>query len=476
MVRTRSNFDGMELSDPVLRGIYAYGLQAPAELQQRALVPLLRGHNCLVHGGAGTGKTTTYVISALQCIDTAVRDCQVIVITPTEELACGIASVFAALGEFLDVTSCALGASFYNPALGVREVTTRRHARGPRGRIWAEGGAVGAPSQVIVGTPSHVVQLLEEEGLREGGATPPCLDALRFFVVDEAEEMLTRDRQWSIRQLVARVGASVQTAVMFTGSGGADGGLGAAAAAQDDPVWAFVRDPVQLRFRACETLTPLVLGGVKQFYVATEREEWKLDTLLDLLRLSNAESYNDGEQKSCTGERMRTTAGSTSTPVQKGPAMAVVVYCNTLDKVDWLEEKMRQRRGDLDVGVSTMHGDMDMQERETVISDFLSGGCARVLIMTEEYGRLYRNVAPVVIQYDLPTNRENYIHRIGGITGNPGVAISFLNQDDVHILRDIEQLYNTQIDELPANVAELIGFLPGTTPTVEEPCGGGGGS
>lgn len=202
MARTRSDFDAMELSDPVLRGIYAYGMEAPAELQQRALVPLLRGHNCLVHGSAGTGKTMTYVISALQCIDTAVRDCQVIVLTPTENLAYGVANVFAALGEFLDLTACALSLA---PGR-LQEITTRRYGQGPLGKIWVEGGAVGAPSQVIVGTPSHVTQLLEAGGLREGGGPPPCLDALRFFVVDEAEEILLRGREPAIGPLAARAG------------------------------------------------------------------------------------------------------------------------------------------------------------------------------------------------------------------------------------------------------------------------------
>ena len=60
--------------------------------------------------------------------------------------------------------------------------------------------------------------------------------------------------------------------------------------------------------------------------------------------------------------------------------------------------------------------------------------------------------------YDLPTNRENYIHRIGrsGRFGRKGVAINFLTQADIRYLRDIEQFYNTQIEEMPMDVADLI--------------------
>lgn len=64
----------------------------------------------------------------------------------------------------------------------------------------------------------------------------------------------------------------------------------------------------------------------------------------------------------------------------------------------------------------------------------------------------------LVINYDLPNNRELYIHRIGrsGRFGRKGVAINFVKADDIKILRDIEQFYSTQIDEMPMNVAELI--------------------
>ena len=64
----------------------------------------------------------------------------------------------------------------------------------------------------------------------------------------------------------------------------------------------------------------------------------------------------------------------------------------------------------------------------------------------------------LVICYDLPLNRELYIHRIGrsGRFGRKGVAINFVTNEDVRILRDIEQYYSTQIDEMPMNVAEFV--------------------
>ncbi|KAJ8775986.1 hypothetical protein J1605_015920 [Eschrichtius robustus] len=64
----------------------------------------------------------------------------------------------------------------------------------------------------------------------------------------------------------------------------------------------------------------------------------------------------------------------------------------------------------------------------------------------------------LVINYDLPTNRENYIHRIGrgGRFGRKGVAINLVTEEDKRTLRDIETFYNTSIEEMPLSVADLI--------------------
>jgi len=63
-----------------------------------------------------------------------------------------------------------------------------------------------------------------------------------------------------------------------------------------------------------------------------------------------------------------------------------------------------------------------------------------------------------VINYDLPNNRELYIHRIGrsGRFGRKGVAINFVRNDDISILRDIEQFFGTIIDEMPLQIGDLV--------------------
>jgi translation initiation factor 4A len=180
----------------------------------------------------------------------------------------------------------------------------------------------------------------------------------------------------------------------------------------------FMRDPVRILVKKEE----LTLEGIKQFYVQVEKEEWKLDTLCDLYE--------------------------TLTITQ------AVIFVNTRRKVDWLREKMHAR----DFTVSSMHGDMEQKDRGIIMREFRSGS-SRVLITTDLLARgIDVQQVSLVINYDLPANRENYIHRIGrgGRFGRKGVAINFITRDDERMLKDIEQFYNTQIDEMPMNVADLI--------------------
>merc|ERR1711916_407095 len=99
---------------------------------------------------------------------------------------------------------------------------------------------------------------------------------------------------------------------------------------------------------------------------------------------------------------------------------------------------------------------MDQGERDIIMKEFRTGS-SRVLITTDLLARgIDVQQVSLVINYDLPNNRENYIHRIGrgGRFGRKGVAINFVTQDDVRILKDIEQFYTTQIEEMPMNVAD----------------------
>ena len=100
-----------------------------------------------------------------------------------------------------------------------------------------------------------------------------------------------------------------------------------------------------------------------------------------------------------------------------------------------------------------MHADMDPKERELIMLEFYSGS-SRVLITTGLVARAIDvQQVPLVISYDLPTNRELYIHRTGraGHFGHKRVCINFMTGEDVGTLRGIEQFYSTHVEEMPMN-------------------------
>jgi translation initiation factor 4A len=93
---------------------------------------------------------------------------------------------------------------------------------------------------------------------------------------------------------------------------------------------------------------------------------------------------------------------------------------------------------------------MEQSAREVIMKEFRSGS-SRVLIATDLLARgIDVQQVSLVINYDLPTSKENYVHRIGrgGRFGRKGVAINFVTAEDVKMLREIEQFYNTEILEM----------------------------
>ncbi|CAE7210278.1 unnamed protein product [Rhizoctonia solani] len=373
------NFDNMGLRAELLRGVYAYGFERPSAIQQRAIVPVIKGHDVIAQAQSGTGKTATFSISILQKLDLDVRGTQALILAPTRELAQQIQKVVVALGDYMSITSMAcVGGT------NVREDMQKLK----------EG------CQVVVGTPGRVFDMLNRGALNS--------QTIKLFCLDEADEMLSRGFTEQIYDIFKHLPSDTQV-VLLSATMPAD---------VLEVTKKFMRDPIRILVKRDE----LTLEGIKQFYIAVEKEEWKLDTLCDLYE--------------------------TVTITQ------AVIFCNTRRKVDWLTTKLTER----EFTVSAMHGDMEQNVREGIMKDFRSG-TSRVLITTDLLARgIDVQQVSLVINYDLPANRENYIHRIGrgGRFGRKGVAINFVTTEDVRMLRDIEQFYNTQIDEMPLNVADLI--------------------
>ena len=325
------------------------------------------------------GKTATFAIGTLAKLDPKLKECQALILAPTRELAQQIQKVVLALGDYMDIAvhACVGGTAVRDD---IRTLQNGVH--------------------IVVGTPGRVFDMINRRSLR--------LDSIRQFFLDEADEMLSRGFKDQIYDIFKFLPETVQVC-LFSATMPLD---------VLEVTERFMREPVRILVKKDE----LTLEGIKQFYIAVEREEWKFDTLCDLYE--------------------------TLTITQ------AIIYCNTRRKVDWLQEEMQKK----DFTVSCMHGDMDQRERDIIMREFRTGS-SRVLITTDLLARgIDVQQVSLVINFDLPTNRENYIHRIGrsGRFGRKGVAINFLAEGDVRYMRDIEQFYTTEIVEMPQDVADLL--------------------
>jgi ATP-dependent RNA helicase len=98
-----SSFEEMNLKPDLLKGIYAYGFEKPSAIQQRAIIPIVQGRDTIAQSQSGTGKTAVFSISALQLLNSSQNETQVLVISPTRELAEQTNRVVGSIGDFLNV-------------------------------------------------------------------------------------------------------------------------------------------------------------------------------------------------------------------------------------------------------------------------------------------------------------------------------------------------------------------------------------
>lgn len=255
--------------------------------------------------------------------------------------------------------------------------------------------------QVVVATPGRALDLIVNRRILDP-------KHITMFSLDEADEMLSRGFKDQIHDIFKELNQDVQVILI--------------SATMPPEVLEitkkFMRDPIRILVKKEE----LTLEGIRQFYIQVQRDEWKLDTLCDL--------YDTIAITQC------------------------VIFCNSRRRVDNLCKSLMSRNH----AVAAIHGEMRQDERERIFNTF-KGGEARILISTDLMARgIDIQQVSLVINYDLPKSLENYLHRIGrgGRFGRKGTAINFVTDEDYSVLKQIEKHYNTKIEEMPNNIADLL--------------------
>jgi len=253
--------------------------------------------------------------------------------------------------------------------------------------------------QIIVGTPGRVLDMISKRYLYTSD--------IKLFILDEADEMLSGGFQESIYNIIQYLPKDTQICLF--------------SATKNEYTLElcdkFLNNPETILVEN-ENVT---LEGIKQFKVVIN-EEWKYDTLVDIYDLLNISQC--------------------------------IIYINYKNKLMNIYDELIKNNYPVDF----IHGEVDKSERESKLLDFKNGK-TRMLLSTDLLSRgIDIQQLNLVINFDLPKSKETYVHRIGrsGRYGRKGVAINFVTNRDLGYLKELEELYGVQINDLPQNVNDVF--------------------
>ncbi len=253
---------------------------------------------------------------------------------------------------------------------------------------------------IVVGCPGRAYDILRRRVI-DGSS-------LKMVIIDEADEMLSEGFKDQLYDIFQHFSKKIQV-LLFS------------ATLPDNMsviTSQFMKNPVSITVKA-EQLT---LEGISQFFVAVENDQQKYATLKDL--------YSFFSVSQC------------------------IIYCNSKNRVIDLFEAM-QKDG---FPVCCIHSDMNAEDRNEAFDRFKIGE-ARVLLSTNITARgIDVQQVSVVINFDIPRCEHTYLHRIGrsGRWGRKGVGINFINRRDIFKIKEFEEYYNCEINELPANLDSIM--------------------
>jgi ATP-dependent RNA helicase DeaD len=391
-------FSSFGLSESVLKAIARKGWTAPSSIQTIALPRLLadEGH-CIVKARTGTGKTAAFGIPLIERLTQAGQSPRALILAPTRELALQVSREIASLvtGHYPRVTAVYGGASIRNQILDLRRGT-----------------------EIVVGTPGRVMDLMERKSLD--------VSAVDWFILDEADEMLDMGFFEDVEKILAAV---KEAAAHAAGAGRQDGTRVAGArsalhialfsATMPEPILKVVRkhigDAEIIVDAAPEDEKPLV----DQYCILVRRED-KLEALRRIIDSSD-EFYG-------------------------------LIFCATKVETD----ELARRLVEAGYPAEAIHGDLSQEIRERTLRRFRlrqhgsrhqaavsAGGEPAILVATDVAARgLDIENLSHVINWDLPNDRETYVHRIGRTAraGKRGIAISLAMLSDRGRIHQISRM------------------------------------
>ena len=355
-----TSFEGMALSMATQAAIAGMGIVEPTPIQAQSIPHLLAGRDVMGQARTGSGKTLAFAAPLAERCDPALRQVQGLVLTPTRELAIQVASA-------VDILATSTG-------LRVQSLYGGRSIR-------PEHAALRRGPQIVVGTPGRTL-----DHLRQGNLD---LGAVRFLVLDEADEMLDKGFARDVEAILARTPPERQTALFSATM----------------PKW--VASTAKKHLRAPQKIE---IDSDVQAPPSVEHVVYAIDKSDKILALQTLLDDSDG---------------------------SIIVFGRTKHGV----RKLARQLDSLGYLVGALQGNLSQNARERVLADFRSGD-APILVATNVAARgLDFQDVDQVVNYDLPDSRLLFTHRVGrtGRMGRSGEAITFVTPDETRKWREIER-------------------------------------
>ena len=255
--------------------------------------------------------------------------------------------------------------------------------------------------QFLVGTPGRIYDLAKRDVLK--------FNNVRYLIIDEADQMLEDRFQDQVMEIL-KLGFPIDARVALF------------SATMPPEMVRFTDNILNKPLRILVPAEEVPLDGISQYFVQLENEDWKFDVLCDIY--------------------------------SQLPINQAIIYCNKRQRAEWLANKMKDAKFTLEC----IHGEMDVADRKKRMDDFRSGK-VRVLISTDMLARgIDVQQVSLVINYELPTDSANYIHRIGraGRYGRKGTTINLISKEEVKTLKEIQRVFSSLVmTELPENLGTL---------------------
>jgi len=255
-------------------------------------------------------------------------------------------------------------------------------------------------AQFIVGTPGRIFDLVNRNVLDRS--------EIRVLIMDEADQML-EDLFYKQVMCILEKGFPTSTKVALFSATMPEKVVEVANKILNDPVRILI-PPTAVR-----------LEGIQQFYINLDREDHKFECICDLYKHLNITQ--------------------------------AVIFCNKRQKAEMLAEKM----GAQGYPITCLHGELEKGERARRMEQFIKG-TTRVMIATDIIARgIDVQQISLVINYELPTNTENYVHRIGraGRYGRKGTTINLLLPEEEGAMTEISDLYGMVLERFPEDTSKL---------------------